>query len=383
MNKEIKTYNPLDNLILSYHCPVDWNSMDGNERERFCKQCSKTVFNISDLSRKQANEYLQQRSNEPHCVKFYLRSDGTITTDDCPRIIRPLRNASLKVIERASLFISLIFISICNLLPTHAQPKKVDPSKSPFSMPNPFAAPVASPKAAPTPVAAPITMGRVCPIARTDAPILGQFKSGNKVIHTENFFSPDSKKEKLPVVIIMHGAGGLDEKDGFFRNVAKALAKQNKIVVLVHYMDQSNLKSANYAQIGKNFSLWKKTLERTIDYVKTLPNTDQNDISLLGHSLGAQLSLHTAANRSDIKSVIVMAGCFVLPTDQIKSMPPVLILQGTADKTVTLAREQATLKVLKRVNCPYEEHLLKGVDHSFSQTSMSELEQYFKDFLNR
>lgn len=374
---------PLDNLILSYHCPVDWNSMDGNEHERFCKRCSKTVFNISDLSKAEANQFLKEKVGLDTCVKFYRRADGTIKTDNCPRIIRPLRNASLRVIERASLFTSLIFISICNLLPSYAQPKKVDPSKSPCSMPNPFAAPVASPKAAPVPFAPPITMGRVCPIARTDAPILEQFKSGDKVIHTENFFPPDSKKEKLPVVIIMHGAGGLDEKDGFFRDVAKALAKQNKIVVLVHYMDQSNLKSANSAQMGKNFSIWKKTLERTIDYVKSLPDVDQDNISLLGHSLGAQLSLHTAANRSDIKSVIVMAGCFVLPTEQIKTMPPVLILQGTADKTVTLAREQATLKVLKRVNCPYEEHLLKGVDHGFSQIEFGELLKQFKTYLDK
>lgn len=46
---------PLDNLILSYSCPINWESMEGNERERFCKQCSKTVFNISDLSKKEAD----------------------------------------------------------------------------------------------------------------------------------------------------------------------------------------------------------------------------------------------------------------------------------------------------------------------------------------
>ena len=355
--------------------------MDGDDRERFCMQCSKTVFNISDLSKKEANQFLIEKVGVDTCVKFYRRQDGTIKTDNCPKIIRPLRNASLLFFEQVSALTSLILITICNILPLQAQPKEVAPSKQPYSMRNPFAAPVANPKAAPVPVAAPIEMGRICPMVRTDAPILGQFKSGNKVIHTENFFPPGSTENKFPAVIILHGAGGLDEKDGFFRDLAKRLAKQNKIVVLVHYMDQSNLKSASYPQMGKNFSSWLKTIEKTIDYAKTLPVVDQKNISLLGHSLGAQLSLHTAANRSDIKSVIVMAGCFVLPTDRIRSMPPVLILQGTADKTVTLTREQATLKILKRVNCPYEEHLLKGVDHSFSQTSMSELEQYFNSFL--
>jgi len=211
-----------------------------------------------------------------------------------------------------------------------------------------------------------------------------QFESGDRLINAEMFFPAELKKKKLPVVIILHGAGGLgDDENGFFRDVAKSLAKQNKIAMIVHYMDQTNLKSANHAQMGKNFSAWMNTLGKTIEYVKTLPTVDQKNINLLGHSLGAQLALHKAANRQDIKSVIVMAGCFVLPTTNIKTMPPVLILQGTADKTVTLAREQATIKVLKKINSPVEEHLLKGVDHSFSQTNFEDLIQSFKEFLEK
>ncbi|MDX2107202.1 MAG: hypothetical protein SFY67_12445 [Candidatus Melainabacteria bacterium] len=119
-----KASKPIDNLILSYHCPVDWNSMDGNERERFCKQCSKSVFNISDLSREQANEYLQQRSNESHCVKFYLRSDGTITTDDCPRILRPARNTARFIGRVVAGFVSVLIYSIANSIPLFASENK-------------------------------------------------------------------------------------------------------------------------------------------------------------------------------------------------------------------------------------------------------------------
>lgn len=380
--KEV-SLEPLDNLILSYSCPINWDSMDGNERQRFCKQCSKTVFNISDLSKKEANQFLKEKVDSDTCVKFYRRTDGTIKTDNCPRVIRPLRNASRRIFERVSVLTSLILLTICNVLPSHAKPKPVDSAKLPFSIQNPFAAPVTNSKAALEPVAAPITMGRVCPMVRSETPIEGQFKSGNKVIHTENFFPPGSTANKFPVVIILHGAGGLDEKDGFFRDVAKRLAKQNKLVVLVHYMDQSNLKSASHAQMGKNFSSWLSTVEKTIDYVKTLPVVDQKNITLLGHSLGAQLSLHAAANRSDVKSVAVMAGCFVLPTNSVKSMPPVLILQGTADKTVTMAREKKLVQTLKSVNCKYEEHLFKNVDHSFSQIEYTKLIDIIDNFISK
>jgi len=125
-----KQLEPLDNLILSYACPVDWSSMEGDERERHCKQCSKTVFNISDLSKKEANEYLQQRSNASHCVKFYLRSDGTITTDDCPRILRPVRNTARFIGRVASGLVGVLIYSVSNFVPLLA---KVNDDSKPTS----------------------------------------------------------------------------------------------------------------------------------------------------------------------------------------------------------------------------------------------------------
>ncbi len=120
---------PIDNLILSFSCPIDWNSMDGDDRERFCMQCSKTVFNISDLSKKEANEYLQKRSKTSHCVKFYLRSDGTITTDECPRILRPVRNTVFLLARVVAGIISILFYSELNSKPTIANEEAAVSSK--------------------------------------------------------------------------------------------------------------------------------------------------------------------------------------------------------------------------------------------------------------
>ncbi len=213
----------------------------------------------------------------------------------------------------------------------------------------------------------------------------GEYKSGSKVIHTENFFPVANHKEKYPVILIFHGAGGLgdDDGNGFFQDVAKSLVLQKKIASVVHYMDQSGIKSANREQMGKHFSAWLGTVKNAIDYAKTIPGADQNSICLLGHSLGAQLALHAAANRSDVKSVAVMAGCFVLPTNSVKSMPPVLILQGTADKTVTMAREKKLIQTLKSLNCKYEEHLLKNVDHSFNQIEYEKLIELINKFISK
>lgn len=125
---------PLDNLILSYSCPINWDSMDGNERERFCKQCSKTVFNISDLSKKEANAYLDKRANASHCVKFYLRSDGTITTDECPKILRPVRNTARFLARTVAGLISVLFCFASSLIPLQAKNDDESENKSATSI---------------------------------------------------------------------------------------------------------------------------------------------------------------------------------------------------------------------------------------------------------
>ncbi len=111
MNEE----SPLDNLILAYPCPITWDSMSGDERERFCNKCSQKVFNISDLSRKDAESLLRDGVEDGKvCVKYYLRADGTIKTDNCPRILRPVRN-KLKLIEKAVSAAIALLVSGMNL----------------------------------------------------------------------------------------------------------------------------------------------------------------------------------------------------------------------------------------------------------------------------
>ncbi len=65
--------------------------MQGDDRERFCGQCEKSVYNVSAMSRSEAEALLQGPAELP-CVRFYQRTDGTILTADCPvGVVRKLR----------------------------------------------------------------------------------------------------------------------------------------------------------------------------------------------------------------------------------------------------------------------------------------------------
>jgi len=57
--------------------------MLGDDRIRFCGQCSLNVYNLSSMTRADA-EALIARTEGRLCVKFYRRFDGSIITQDCP-----------------------------------------------------------------------------------------------------------------------------------------------------------------------------------------------------------------------------------------------------------------------------------------------------------
>ncbi|MEJ7625098.1 MAG: hypothetical protein WKF34_13980 [Pyrinomonadaceae bacterium] len=78
-----KFNNPLDDVHVASPCPANWNSMYGSERVRHCSECKMNVYNLSDMSRTDA-ESLIINTEGRLCVRFFRRSDGSILTKNCP-----------------------------------------------------------------------------------------------------------------------------------------------------------------------------------------------------------------------------------------------------------------------------------------------------------
>lgn len=57
--------------------------MSGDERARFCAQCSKRVYNFSVMTGAEVTALVQETEGKL-CGRFYRRSDGTMLTADCP-----------------------------------------------------------------------------------------------------------------------------------------------------------------------------------------------------------------------------------------------------------------------------------------------------------
>jgi hypothetical protein len=99
--------NPLENVRIASPCSADWNEMYGDDRSRFCGQCRLNVYNLSGMTRYDA-ENLLRLSEGRLCVRYYQRPDGTIMTKDCP-----VGWARIK--ERVSVMAAAVFALVVSL----------------------------------------------------------------------------------------------------------------------------------------------------------------------------------------------------------------------------------------------------------------------------
>jgi hypothetical protein len=75
----------LDDVSVASPCDVSWSNMEGDSDVRHCGSCKKHVYNLSMMSRAEAEAVLlAAKATEGICVRLYRRADGTVITDDCP-----------------------------------------------------------------------------------------------------------------------------------------------------------------------------------------------------------------------------------------------------------------------------------------------------------
>jgi hypothetical protein len=70
-------------LKVASPCSQDWDAMVGDNRKRYCGECKLNVFNLSGMSKTEA-ENLIMNAEGRLCVRFYKRADGSVITEDCP-----------------------------------------------------------------------------------------------------------------------------------------------------------------------------------------------------------------------------------------------------------------------------------------------------------
>ena len=98
----------IDRLRIATPCPISWEQMTGDNRVRFCDHCHLNVYNISELSRIEA-ETLIASTEGRLCARLFRRADGTVLTKDCPVGLRELKRRVAK--RAAAIFAAIVSLS--------------------------------------------------------------------------------------------------------------------------------------------------------------------------------------------------------------------------------------------------------------------------------
>ena len=169
----------LDAIHVAEPCTQGWDAMTGDDRSRFCGSCRLHVYDLSSMTRAQAEELVmsRKRAGEHLCVRFFRRADGTVVTDDCGPIRRAIRRRTLRVRAAVVAAFAMMFPATgCSqrtmgfvsggsadheeFIPNDPPPAKSSETCSPAppAPPTPAATPAAAPAApAPPPPAPPQT----------------------------------------------------------------------------------------------------------------------------------------------------------------------------------------------------------------------------------
>ncbi len=104
----------LDQVRIASPCPMKWDQMSPvaggpGDRVRHCGQCNLNVYNLSNMSRDEAEALIAAREpGKRLCAGFRRRADGTIITRDCPVGLRAARLRLARIATRVAAAAALL-----------------------------------------------------------------------------------------------------------------------------------------------------------------------------------------------------------------------------------------------------------------------------------
>jgi hypothetical protein len=110
----------LENIRVAAPCHVDWAQMTGDERKRHCGDCKKTVYNLSGMTRDEA-EHLLVTNEGALCVRYFQRHDGTILLADCVVGAKRRRRRKLVMIAGATAMLAGAGVAAYTKLASHVE----------------------------------------------------------------------------------------------------------------------------------------------------------------------------------------------------------------------------------------------------------------------
>jgi hypothetical protein len=102
----------LKQVKIASPCQVAWSEMQGDDRTRYCKHCKLNVYNLSDMTDREAEAFIRNATGRT-CISYFERADGTILTRDCPVGLSAIRRRfAIGLVSAAALVVSAFGLAV-------------------------------------------------------------------------------------------------------------------------------------------------------------------------------------------------------------------------------------------------------------------------------
>jgi dienelactone hydrolase len=142
---------------------------------------------------------------------------------------------------------------------------------------------------------------------------------------------------------------------------------------LVHVLSATDLGAiatangarARIAYYAQRLPDWISVVQGVAAYLKGEPRHG-GKVGVLGISLGAQIALAASVGRADIDTLVLVDGGFPTGYSQpVRSLPPLLLIWGSADRTFPLPIGRELQRTAQRLGGPVTLDVYEGGAHDF------------------
>ncbi len=206
-----------------------------------------------------------------------------------------------------------------------------------------------------------------------------QYRSGDRQVTVE-CFTP-AALGKFPAVLLLHGSGGLEQSTGdIFREFARALSSEGYVVLIPHYFERTAHVAGTPFE-SKDVPAYTEAVDDAIEFAVASGVVDPERIGVVGWSLGSHLAFFRSARDPRITAIVTISG--FLPLESKAKLPPILILQGSKDKSSPEQRLKDFQQKLKAENSPFETHVYRGVGHNLDLPTWDDVSRRTAVFFNK
>lgn len=124
---------------LAFACGAPWETMSGDEREKLCAVCRRSIPNLSLMTSAERTALAEKTKTERVCASFYVRLSGEMVTAERP--LTTTERSRVRQYGLVALSASALALATSCVAPRTDSPQAASPSAGS----SPATAPTASP----------------------------------------------------------------------------------------------------------------------------------------------------------------------------------------------------------------------------------------------